>query len=223
MMRKLIKTLVLVFCFLKGSGQDNYITKFQGYWVGYISTDPNSTRIFYEIIANNDKLSMVYERDTIIEIRVSKIGFVDSRTDSIKLPHLKSKGRFFCDCTVENDSITNCFLIEGFSSTGDSYWYGNTDVFDFNKVETLPLNRILTDFLKWEEIKLHHLQKFFNLKFKRIKASKSLIYSTPNKLTKMYFVQNDLVQLLEEKNDWLLIRYYGKDVIEGWIRKDDVE
>jgi SH3-like domain-containing protein len=39
----------------------------------------------------------------------------------------------------------------------------------------------------------------------------------------MYLIKNDVVEVLEEQEDWLRIRYYGKKVIEGWIKKSDVE
>jgi len=39
----------------------------------------------------------------------------------------------------------------------------------------------------------------------------------------MYLLKNDEVEVLEEKEDWLRIRYYGKKTIEGWIKKSDVE
>ena len=46
----------------------------------------------------------------------------------------------------------------------------------------------------------------------------------------MYLLKNDPVELVEEKDNWLKIKYYpekngvwtGK-TIEGWIKKGDVE
>ena len=39
----------------------------------------------------------------------------------------------------------------------------------------------------------------------------------------MYLLKGDVVEILQEKDDWLQIRYYGKKTIEGWIKKGDVE
>lgn len=64
------------------------------------------------------------------------------------------------------------------------------------------------------------------IKFKIIKkiiVKKTIIYSLPDISTKMYLLKNDEVELLEEKDEWLKIRYYGKKIIEGWIKKSDVE
>jgi len=63
----------------------------------------------------------------------------------------------------------------------------------------------------------------FNEKIRKINTPKSPIYFTPNTPTKMYLLKNDEVEVLEEKEDWLRIRYYGKKTIEGWIKKSDVE
>jgi SH3-like domain-containing protein len=39
----------------------------------------------------------------------------------------------------------------------------------------------------------------------------------------MYLIKGDEVEVLEEKGEWLKVRYYGKKIIEGWIKKSDVE
>jgi len=39
----------------------------------------------------------------------------------------------------------------------------------------------------------------------------------------MYLLKGDVVEILQEKDDWLQIRYYGNKTIEDWIKKSDVE
>jgi SH3-like domain-containing protein len=39
----------------------------------------------------------------------------------------------------------------------------------------------------------------------------------------MYLIKGDEVEVLEEKGEWLKIRYYGKKVVEGWIKRSDVD
>ncbi|MFC0183754.1 hypothetical protein SAMN04515674_11132 [Pseudarcicella hirudinis] len=56
-----------------------------------------------------------------------------------------------------------------------------------------------------------------------IKVSKAIIYNLPNTSTQMYLIKGNEVEVLETKGDWLKIRYYGKKVVEGWIKKTDVE
>jgi len=62
---------------------------------------------------------------------------------------------------------------------------------------------------------------FLNLEYKIL--NKTIIYSSPNSPTKMYLLKGDEVEIIEEKDEWLKIRYYGKKTIEGWIRRSDVE
>ena len=42
-------------------------------------------------------------------------------------------------------------------------------------------------------------------------------------MSKNYLKKGDEVEVLEEKNIWLKIRFYGSKIIEGWIKKSDIE
>jgi SH3-like domain-containing protein len=61
------------------------------------------------------------------------------------------------------------------------------------------------------------------LNFKKVTSLKTYINSLINKSTNMYLKKGDEVEIIEEKENWLHIRYYGKKVVEGWIKKSDVE
>jgi len=50
-----------------------------------------------------------------------------------------------------------------------------------------------------------------------------IIHSLPHNLSKMYLLKGDDVELIERDNDWMKIRFRGKRVVEGWIKKSDVE
>jgi SH3-like domain-containing protein len=40
----------------------------------------------------------------------------------------------------------------------------------------------------------------------------------------MFLLKGDPLEVLEEKDDWLRIRYYAKTkTIDGWIMRSDVE
>ncbi len=73
--------------------------------------------------------------------------------------------------------------------------------------------------MEWEK-----LRPFLYYDYKMIQYSRAIIYkSINNNPTNMYLIKNDVVEVLEEQEDWLRIRYYGKKVIEGWIKTSDVE
>ncbi|MCU0339118.1 MAG: hypothetical protein MUE30_04485 [Spirosomaceae bacterium] len=74
------------------------------------------------------------------------------------------------------------------------------------------------------------VEAFLNKNFSIIKVSKVYIFSDTLNKTKMYLLKKDPVEIIENKADWLKIKYYpekngawtGK-TIEGWIKKSDVE
>jgi hypothetical protein len=64
------------------------------------------------------------------------------------------------------------------------------------------------------------------IQIKIIKISKSIIFSKPNKPTKMYLIKGEEIEILKEDKDWFKFLYYNqksKKTIEGWIKKTDVE
>jgi hypothetical protein len=60
-----------------------------------------------------------------------------------------------------------------------------------------------------------------NAKRAIITILQSPIFSSPNIPTKMYLLKFDEVEVIAEKDNWLHIKYYGKKIVEGWIRKKD--
>ena len=221
-MRKIL--LFIVITVYKLDAQSSYIDKFQGYWVGYISTKPSSTITYFEIIKNKNKLSITYEDDRIIRIVKTKIGFIEKPNDTILVKDLRDSGKYFCDCSIREAEVLDCFVIKGFDTDGSSYWYGNTDIFDFNKIDKLP-SKVKKDISQWKnkKDKREYLREFLDMDFKEITVIKAIINSSPSIPSKQYLLKGDDVEILETKDDWLKIRYYGSKTIEGWIKKTDVE
>ncbi|MDI9873195.1 SH3 domain-containing protein [Flectobacillus rivi] len=67
-------------------------------------------------------------------------------------------------------------------------------------------------------IKYRYLDNVF-----KVKSTKVFINTSVNVSSSIYLIKGDEVEILEEKGEWLKIRYYGKKTIEGWIKKRDVE
>ena len=88
-------------------------------------------------------------------------------------------------------------------------------------LETEYANCIDNKFWVKIENKFDHFDNIF-FSIKKIR-DKVFLHTTPNKSTKMYLLKGDEVEIIEEKDEWLKIRYYGKKTIEGWIKKSDVE
>ncbi|WP_337045479.1 SH3 domain-containing protein, partial [Emticicia sp. 17c] len=66
------------------------------------------------------------------------------------------------------------------------------------------------------------VQKINPFRYKTLDVKQAKIFNDKRIATKMYLLKDDIVEVLEEKNDWLKIRYYGKKTVEGWIKKSDV-
>lgn len=57
-----------------------------------------------------------------------------------------------------------------------------------------------------------------------IGKNKATIYSkaADSAKTKMYLVKNDYVAVLKISDQWVLIEYLGKKLIQGWIKREDL-
>ena len=121
--------------------------------------------------------------------------------------------------TIENESIADAHLYQ--------YQFYDKDTFSqygFGWTPGQPqigyLYRLATNVPREVMIEIQNVNK---IKFKTLTQKQGVIFSVPNKKTNMYLLKGDIVEVLEEKNQWLKIRYYGGKTIEGWIKKTDVE
>ena len=83
-------------------------------------------------------------------------------------------------------------------------------------------NYVLLALLKNKK-ELQKVEQFLNKKYQQIKVVKSYIFNLSMLQTKAFLIMGDPVEVLEQKDNWLRIRYYGKKTIEGWVKKEDVE
>ena len=115
------------------------------------------------------------------------------------------------------------FYFETNDEMGDLLELESTNVFTYRKVKQLPNLYIHELYKQGEKDKRNYLKEYLDKDFRKIGLLKSRISSAPNTSSKMYLLKGDEVEILQEKDDWLQIRYYGKKTIEGWIKKSDVE
>ncbi|NBB32002.1 hypothetical protein, partial [Cellulophaga sp. BC115SP] len=64
-----------------------------------------------------------------------------------------------------------------------------------------------------EKIKV---EAFLKIRYAMIKTIKTFLYKEPSVPSKMYLIKNDPIEIIEEKNGWLKIRYYPEKNGE-WI------
>ena len=194
---------------------------------------------------NDTKNISIYGKPTII-------GFSNVDDEINKLSDLKNRGNMmhFYETNIEapNDSIK---YFESARSSGFASYNGiGTDeyeqphkgqpnylLFNFNgrdyeyyqQCTHLP-NYIVQSLLKQNRKDWQKVRELLPYDYKIVRVPKTTIYSQPNVLTRMYLLKDDVVEVTEEKGEWLQIKYYiekkNKDTgrtIEGWIKKSDVE
>lgn len=135
---------------------------------------------------------------------------LDSFTDhDIKVVHLK----------MDNDKIFSASLniykfynFKSFSQLGYPWSSGQPQMgYVYDEASNLP--KTIIEYLKRNNI----------IPFRKISSQKTYIYSETKSRSKSYLIKDDEVEILEEKDNWLKIRYYGQKIVEGWIKKSDVE
>ncbi len=151
----------------------------------------------------------------------------------------KSKNDEGCkDCVSKFDLNENKYICLGsggdpsgieFSDDEKSMVLTNLNEFYYSKVEKLPNKYLNFLFNQSKKDKKNYIQEFLSVNYKLI-TNKTYIYSSKNTSTQMYLLQNDPVEVVAEKSNWIKIKYYpekngewtGK-TIEGWIKRSDVE
>ena len=172
------------------------------------------------------------------------IGFIPANNQISKLSQLRDEGQrmFFYrpNPKAPNDSIKyytqaspSCFA--SFNGLGTDIYdppakgKPNYFLFNFNgreyerhvQLQHLP-NYVLVALLKNKK-DLQKVEQFLNKKYQQIKVAKSYIYNLSMQQTKAFLIKGDPIEVLEQRGNWLRIRYYGKKTIEGWVKKEDVE
>ncbi|MCU0394099.1 MAG: hypothetical protein MUE81_23570 [Thermoflexibacter sp.] len=225
-MKKFLSIYVYTAIVSSALGQD-FKNSLYGIWKGEISSSPNSTQTYYDIIKQPNLLSITTDKGRIVAIGENLVGFVSQKKDTLSINSFNQNGTIFSIC-IREDSALLCNY-PSFNWIDSSYFYNGTDVFDYIKVQSLPMDLRLQLFRLSKPKNRNYLYDFLRLDYRFIK-SKSRIYKSPNHSTKMYLVKEDIIEVIENKADWLKIKYYpekngawtGK-TIEGWIKKSDVE
>jgi hypothetical protein len=242
---KYIYSIVLTYIIIQNSFSQNNFKNLQGIWEFTPPTfDYDSTWLLFK---NNKSLEITYWNETkkssIYGKPYTYYGFWDTSyfggvSKPKQISELKPKGRYilFYDKLIKDLNEENKI---GYDTLGNLYrptrgcdWGfindGNEIEFNFGpqpdtykRVTKIP-DYVLISLKKNNEHWQRYLE-FLGEKEGSIHVQKSFIYSQPNKQTKMYLLKDDEVEIIEKKEDWLHIRYYGKKVVEGWIKKSDVE
>lgn len=218
---------------------------FEGIWQFIPPKGSNDTAFTaLEIFKPKKLLRLTYWHNSKeVYIRERICGFEPKEGRIIKLSDLVEVGqhKYFYEPNPKapNDSIKyfrqaspSCFA--SFNGLGtDNYdppakGKPNFFLFNFNgreneyhrQIQYLP-NYIIAALVENKK-ELSKVEVFLGTKYSKIKVVKSYIYSLPMQKTNIYLLKDDVLEIIEEKDEWFKIRYYGKKTIEGWIKKTDV-
>lgn len=211
------------------------VAHMQGVW---ISNYENVLQI--KIMKKNMFFEFIYfEEDkhvTVFTHPFGYFGFSTSGAEPKKISELKQEGtfiRFYSSLNQEYDNKGNLLgpdlscpitINEDFDGEKEPkvmylYFRGTPD--GYGKVTKVPDHVLLL--LKKNKADWRKYSNFVEMKQKPISSKKATIYSLPNIATKMYLLKNDTIEVLEQKNDWVRMNFYGKKLISGWIKKADVK
>jgi len=257
-MRYLIIKLLIVLITVQNIGFSQSlisgISQFEGKWLFVPpknSGDTSFTAI--DIFKRNMRLKLFFWHNPAeISVRERLIGFAPKGKKIQRLSDLASEGQrmhfYTPNPSAPNDSIhyfqeasPSCLaLFNGIAGEEEMAppEDGEPNYFTFNfngreneyhiQIHHLP-NRVVQALHK-NPVEKSKVEDFLGIHYACIKPTTVLINKQPHQPTKIYLIQNDPVEVVEERDDWLKIKYYpekngewtGK-TIEGWIEKTDVE
>ena len=137
-----------------------------------------------------------------------------SKTDTA-WEHCKDKGNSLNDYLLWGSAYK--FYLDG------SLELESTNVFFYKRIDSLPYYLYKELYNQSQKDKRDYLKEFLDMDFREITVMKAIINSSPSVPSKQYVIRGDVIQIIDRKDQWLKIRYYGSKTIEGWIKKTDVE
>jgi hypothetical protein len=229
-MRKYI--IVLFFCPIIGSvAQAPKLKLMQGIWNYTMNTD---TSKYYKVVNGKNCLDFSYTSDnndlefTLFEM---VIGFQSlatkyDETEFIHIDSLKENGLYYTEIInksyITSEGIidkTFCIIASYFECDGEILSINGGKLFEFEKVDELPFEALSKLYKRGRLDGRDYIKDYLNIKVQSIKPVKCVIYSEPNKPTKVRLNRDDVVVVIEETGKWLKVKY-GEDDI-GWIKKED--
>ncbi|MFC0186095.1 hypothetical protein SAMN04515674_12326 [Pseudarcicella hirudinis] len=235
------------FTFAQDTNVPSQLKDFEGIWQFIPPEWSNDTSfIAIDFLHNSKRLTLYFEKEdkSVFSLGPDIIGFSPKNKNIVKLSDLEEIGQrmyfYRPNPQAPNDSIKyfdqaspSCFA--SFNGIGSDDYEppsnGKPNYFLFNfdgrnyeyhrQIQHIP-NYIVKSLLENKK-ELYKVETFLGVKYAKVKIDKSFIFSSPTKGTNMYLLKGDEVEILETKDDWLKIRYYGSKTIEGWIKKTDVE
>ena len=206
----------------------------EGIWL-YLDTpeNPNTNNTsFIMINKSGKKLGFEYKLNgEETWIGESYYGFQDYHqyeVTAINKRDLKMTGKYYTEIAARFIDKDGFVKVPGFSMpeiielTENSLWINFGKVSMYEKIDKLPAIALKLLYLRGKQDNRDYIKEYLNIDVKEIIVPKSIIYSEPDNPTKMYLIKDDVVTITEEKDNWVKIEYFGKTLVTGWIKKEEV-
>ncbi|MCB9018251.1 MAG: hypothetical protein WCU80_12280 [Paludibacteraceae bacterium] len=207
----------------------------EGIWL-YLDTpedtNTNNTR-FIMINKSGKNLGYGYELEGEIDwIGESYYGFQDYSDDeasTINVEDLKTSGKYYTEISKPFIDKEGFATVPHFSTpeiveiSESTLWINYGKVSIYEKIDNLSEIDMKLLYLRGKKDNRDYIKEYLNLDVREITAPESIIYSEPDKSTKMHLTKGDMIFVVEEKNDWIKIEHSGENLMIGWIKKEDVK
>jgi hypothetical protein len=252
-MKKIVFLLILLLQGIEIYAQQNdnileitTVEKLQGIWSFGVNAINDEERkkfdkdfeIYWMIKGNRYIDITLFKDDNHIRTFIWYFDLFDNERDTLipkNISQLRRQGNYFSPFFQCVDSLGNILCGSrgcGITFNENGKMENQPDYFFLNwtgipesheRIKELPKHILLK--LRKSKKEWSIYQSFTDMLVKRIESQKCILYATQSEvnITKMYLLKNDEVEILDIKDEWLKIRFYGKKIIEGWIKKSDVE
>ncbi len=246
-----ILLLILILNTSLGQGEDLVSLKqLQGIWSG-VEVEAGVKTVLYDnvymIIKGNKALQIYQDKHDRSSFYTDANPFSYIGFDNDKIPYPKKisdlldkgerlnfyrvegrdydkQGNILPDASYRSNSITyNEDKNEDYKPAVIRLYSIRIDAFTVYEQVTAIDDAFLLQLHKYNKVLWKQYLAFEGLKEKKVIVKKSSIYPNADspEPTKMYLIEGDVFVVLEEKNDRIKIRYFGKKKVEGWIKKNE--
>jgi hypothetical protein len=201
-------------------------SQIQGIWANIMNDVESEQR--FKIINGVYSLAISHQNDSNLDyyLNESLEGFINAISfDSINETSFDKNGKHFITVWGEKENgwiKKPSYIIPSYFSCEDGLLsIGGSHLAEYSQIIRLPPQTMRLLYLRGKQDKRNYLKEYLDIDVRVVVVPKSIIYSEPDKPTKMYLIKGDIITVLEEKDGWLKIEYEGKKLVTGWMRKNN--
>lgn len=224
----LLSSLIKLQAQVKKSSQ---LSLLQGIWSCTSNEDSNTN---FKVVKNKDCLVFYVSDDSISTVLNMMVGFQsfasnDAEIEVIYVNNLNENGLYFTEIIdkkyIKGDGSIRrafCVIASYYECDGQRLSInGNSSLYEFSKINQLPHDILTKLYERGKKDQQNYIKEFLDLNVKEITTPISIIYSVPEQVTANRLKKGDVVNILEEKADWIKVDYGAEE--PAWIKKVDVQ